>query len=234
MSTLSEKWAAERIAAEEAQQVEAARQVAEQQQRQAEAERARLQALRDERLLVESYEGLSAEQKVEFDRLTNDSAAVIRLVEKARAEVEAGFNADNDAQRNTEFAAWRTKHLNASQWELHNGLEEVKKAHAERKAEWEKSRSERALQAEVHSDPAKRLVSSLDKAEKAVLTRLLNEQPSALQIIQGIQQGTEARAEAVRQVELRRAYEAELGPARGVSAKVIVKEKYRVLGLKGV
>lgn len=160
-------------------------------QRQAQAEQdefktreAKLLAARQARLTSEALEALSPSERKAYNAQYGQVATVRRLAEQAQAEALSKWEAEEHARQFDELTAWqKTRGVRSSRddWEKIFELDSAGKQRAQARQE---ARRRRELEAEAFASEADRIVQSLDDEERAILKRLLKEQPSELEQIE--------------------------------------------------
>jgi hypothetical protein len=188
--------------------------------------RAELQKKQQNRLAREAIAGLSEADRAAFDKLTDPEVHVSRMVQDARAQVEAETIQAIEARKQQEYAEWRTKHQKASPFELYKALEEIKGRAEASKQAFFTARQERELQAEIHDDPITRALAVLDDAGVKLFAKSFEAWRSRDPMAD-----VRAAKKAVINTELRKQYEKEMMEARTVDWKYNVRTKYRGLGL---
>jgi hypothetical protein len=199
---------------------------AKQAEQQAEALRVELLQKQQTRLAREAIAGLSDADRAEYNKLTDPETHISRMVAEARAQIEAQTIQAIEARKHEEFAAWRTKHPKASQWELHTALQDIKGRAEESKKAFLKAREDRELEAEVFDDPITRALAVLDDDGTKLFAK-------AFQAWRSRDPMADVRAAKKMQVnaQLRAQSEKEIMEMRTPSWKYNVRMKYRALGL---
>ena len=219
----------QRLEAEAAQQA-----AAERQQALEVAERARLERMRKDRLTLEAYNNLSEAERAAFEARTNSVTNARRLADQALSQATENFNRQNEAQRQQEMTDWRSgNQRNTTALERANALQQINARAQERAEAFKKQLDDFELKAEQHSDPVQRIIHSLPPDARAIMSQLVDAQPTAAQHIEAVKQESAQQQNAAKQAELRAAYEAEVVQARGNLAwKFNIRQKYRDQGLE--
>lgn len=159
-----------------------------------------LEQLRLARLTREALADLSSEELAEYQRENNPVAVVTRLAEIAKREVDENWLRDEQERYQEALVKWRKSRGKIKitdqaghTWEQdapmsHNDeaklIAELTEAGNQRAQERLAARERRMLEAEASSDDLTRILAGLDADERAVVKRLVAEQPSELERIQ--------------------------------------------------
>ena len=144
-----------------------------------------LEAKRLERLTREAYESLTPEEQVLYDREHHPITIARRLAEAAQREVEERWQTAEREREFKEMQAWKeTQSGGVGSKETYKKLTALSNESTQREQARQEARARRGLEAETESDELHRVWATLDEDERKAFTRLLDEQPNALERIE--------------------------------------------------
>jgi hypothetical protein len=213
--------------AEQAAKAEEARQ--QQAQQQAEAERVRLETLRNERLLRETFNGLNPTERAEFERRTNTAAQVKELHTKARQQEEEEFAARIQREYEQELQSQRGGAVGERSARIQLAAQHKREKVQAFLAEREK----RELQAETQQDETARLVYSLGDRGREIVAEQLKNQPAVIDTLHAVKQDVQQQTQAARNHELYTAFVQEMKAknVRGHTWASNTRAKYVAMGM---